>query len=68
MEENTSKDSAPVGLQLIAIAVILGFTILYGLGIHMNSLGIKAGGFVGNILSVIVLINLSFRKGRAKEL
>ena len=64
MKANPRKHFAPMTLQFLAIAVITGFTVLHGYGIRLDSQFLMAGGFVGNLLSAIVFLNLAHRSGR----
>lgn len=61
------KKCAPMGLVIIGLVVVSGLTILYGYGTSSNNLFMKSGGFVGNILCVIALCNISYKKGFEKQ-
>ena len=61
------KKQAPMSFVIIAILMIQFGTILYGIGFAYNILYIKSSALIWNLLSVIVICNLAFRKGIEKN-
>ncbi len=60
----TNKKYAPVKLVTIGLIVILSFTVIHG---ATWNIFIRSLSFTGNMLSVIVLCNVAYKKGLEKD-
>ena len=62
------KKYAPTGLLIIGGLIAAALTVLYGYGVSSNSMILKSFCFVGNLMLVIVLCNLTYKRGLEKNL
>ncbi len=59
----SKRINTPIYLIFLGAIIVAVLTVLYGFGISSNNIFLKSGCIVGNIILVIQLCNLSYKKG-----